>query len=65
MRKLKKANPFSVILIATSVILFWRGAWGLMDIFIFPNNDVLSYTTSLVVGILILLLTHKLIEDVL
>ncbi|MBI2066274.1 hypothetical protein HYT60_02125, partial [Candidatus Woesebacteria bacterium] len=50
---------FRTILIAASVILFWRGAWGLMDIYFFPNNQTLSYLASIVLGVTILLATKK------
>ena len=60
----KKKQSFSyVMLIGTSVVLFWRGAWGLMDLFIFPNNAFLSYLVSLIAGIAILVFTHKLVDE--
>jgi len=46
------------ILIAFAVVSFWRGVWGLMDEFLFPNNYVLSLWSSVIIGILILLITH-------
>jgi hypothetical protein len=65
MAVIRKTNPFSVILIATSVVLFWRGAWGLMDLYIFPDNLPLSYASSLALGILILIITRKLFDELL
>jgi len=63
MKKKKKKNTLRVILIGTSVVMFWRGAWGLMDLIIFPENELLSYLVSLITGIIILLTTHKLIDE--
>ena len=60
--KIKEMKPakqvaFS-ILIAFAVVSFWRGIWGLMDEYLFPNNYDLSLWTSLVVGLIILIATN-------
>jgi hypothetical protein len=39
---------FSVLVIGTLVVFVWRGAWALIDIFLFPENDVWSAWGSLV-----------------
>ncbi len=46
------------VLIAFAVISFWRGVWGLMDQYLFPENYQLSLWVSLIVGLLILVSTH-------
>lgn len=46
------------IIIGFAVISFWRGVWGLMDIYLFPGSRELSLWSSVVIGILILALTH-------
>ena len=46
------------IIIAFAVISFWRGVWGLMDVYLFPNNMPLSFFISLVLGLVILASTH-------
>lgn len=43
-----------ILLAATAVVLFWRGIWGLLDHFLFPENPLLSYLISALVGLLIL-----------
>jgi len=50
------------IIVAFAIIAFWRGAWGLMDIYLFPKNHPLSLIVSLVMGILILYFTNHLIK---
>ena len=63
-----KKNPQKmahVVLVASAGILFWRGAWGLMDLYIFPNDPFASYLISFGAGITILLLTKALSEDTL
>lgn len=46
------------ILIAFAVISFWRGVWGLMDLYLLPENPQLSIWISLIVGLTILGITH-------
>jgi hypothetical protein len=50
------------IIIAFAVVCFWRGCWGLMDLYLFPDNHFLSFSVSAFVGILILALTKNLIK---
>jgi hypothetical protein len=62
----KKKNSFlQAILLGTAAVLFWRGAWGLMDLYIFPDHEQLSYITSLIIGIGTLFATRKLTDDLL
>lgn len=65
MSKRKKHNPLYVLLIASAIILFWRGAWGLMDMYIFPDHQFKSYVTSAVLGIIVLQIAHKLEDELL
>ena len=47
----KKVAPLSTILIAGAVIMFWRGVWGLMDVYLFPDNLPISYGISLLISL--------------
>jgi len=60
-RNLKKV--IYTIIIAFAIISFWRGIWGLMDVYLFPNNDVLSFSISILIGILILYMTKHLLTS--
>ena len=59
-RKIKKV--VHTLLIALAIVAFWRGVWGLMDIYLFPNNAIVSFSFSVIIGILILSVTEKLTE---
>ena len=50
--ELKKT--LKVLLIAFAIIAFWRGIWGLMDVYVFPNKLWLSYLISIIIGIAII-----------
>ncbi len=54
---------FMSIGIGLSVIAFWRGAWGLMDLYLFPNDPTLSFLSSFAVGIVILHSTHYIVQE--
>lgn len=51
---LKKHKEVRTIIIATGVILFWRGCWNLMDFYIFPDNKLLSNIFTIILGIILL-----------
>lgn len=51
------------IVIAIGIISFWRGLWGLLEIYIFPNNPEASYLVTLLVGLVLLLLTEQVIDQ--
>lgn len=59
----KKRKLLFSILIGFSVVLFWRGAWGIMDVYLFPNNYELSSWVSLISGLGILYFTHYIIKE--
>lgn len=61
----KHSNIFHILLIGTAAVMVWRGAWGLMDLYVFPNDPTLSYVLSLIVGLLILIVTQKLEDELL
>ncbi len=49
--------PF-ILVIAIAVVAFWRGAWGLMDVYLFPDSYELSSWISLAIGLAILSATN-------
>ena len=51
------------IIIATAVILFWRGVWGILDLFLLPNNPLWSYSISIALGLGILALTGYITKE--
>jgi len=51
------------ILVGFAVILFWRGIWQLMDLYLIPSNPTASYAISILIGLIILIFTHKAIRE--
>ena len=49
------------LLLAIAVVSFWRGMWGIMDMYLLPNNMLASSLLSLMIGITIVYsVKHKL-----
>jgi hypothetical protein len=56
-RKSKKGHKIiTAIICGFALIIFWRGVWGLADIYLFPENPALSASISIIIGISILYL---------
>ncbi len=47
-------NLFLTLMLALAAVAFWRGAWGIMDIYLFQDNYLVSSLISLATGIIIL-----------
>ena len=63
----KKLTKFEklirIIIIATAVVLFWRGVWGLADILLIPDNYLISSIISIIIGLGLLIITHESFVD--
>jgi len=54
-KKLKRLKRVSLtLLIAFAIVSFWRGVWGIMDIYLFPENLLLSFSVSILIGIVVI-----------
>ncbi|XP_068632849.1 uncharacterized protein fusl isoform X1 [Battus philenor] len=51
---------FSVTIVGSLVVFVWRGSWALLDIFLYPDDQVRSFWTSLIGGYVIVLVTFAL-----
>ena len=57
-----KHHDLQTILIGLTIVMFWRGSWGLLDIYLFPDDLSLSFISSFLAGLLLLFILnhHKL-----
>jgi hypothetical protein len=61
---LRRGHKVSLaLLIGFAVVAFWRGVWGLLDLYLFPNNLKLSLWVSALLGVIILISLHKLVKQ--
>lgn len=44
-----------IIIASIAIVGFWRGIWGLMDLYLLPTSLEKSYLSSVVIGLIILL----------
>ncbi len=51
------------IVIAFAVISFWRGVWGLMDEYLFPDSAALSLWSSVALGLVILVASGYAVKE--
>jgi hypothetical protein len=54
-RRFKKRNKvLHILLAAIAVVFFWRGTWGLIDIFFLPASPLFSNLISVAIAFIIL-----------
>ncbi len=51
------------MLVGLAVVFYWRGVWGLIDLFLFPDNEALSYAVSILLGLVVLRSTRYLRKE--
>ena len=51
------------IIVGLGIVLFWRGVWQLLNVYLFPQNYELSNWISLIVGLIILIATGRLVKN--
>ena len=49
-------HPLIYLVAVVVVIMMWRGLWGLMDEYLWPNNRKLSYWVTFIVGFVLIVL---------
>ena len=61
-RKTSFVDAILIFIVSVAIVSFWRGVWGLMDIFLFPNNLVVSYSITIIFVIFYIIdLSHKIL----
>lgn len=60
----KKKNPFVYHLVSgLGLIIFWRGVWGILDVYLFPENPALSHVISMALGLTVMYLNDYSISE--
>jgi len=57
----KKIPIWAIIFAAFAIVSFWRGVWGLMDLYLFPGNEILSLSVSVIIGLVVLWLIRRVV----
>lgn len=61
---LKVRQNLSTVIELLGVVIVWWGIWGILDIFVFPENRLFSYLISICLGVLILFLNGSGLDDI-
>ncbi len=65
LQRLRKRFPnIYSILISIAFILYLRGLLGIMDLLVFPGDKFLSYSVSIVLGLLFLFLNDFKLKEI-
>ena len=64
MRKKVKKN-LNIIIVCVCIIMIWRAVWDMCDLFIFPDNQILSDIICFVIWIIVLLIDDGKLEELL
>lgn len=59
----KYPNLNSVV-IGASLIMFWRAIWGVLDLYVFPNDKLLSFIIPGLIGLLLLYLNDFNLKEI-
>jgi len=60
---LNRRKNLRIIIDLLGAIAVWWGMWGILDLFIFPENKVLSYIVSIIFGFILLLIDGNGLDD--
>lgn len=59
----RKYPILHAIIIGSGVVFFWRGLWGLLDMYFFPDYPTISFILCIFVGFCLLYLTNHLTDE--
>lgn len=60
---LSKKKIVGVFIELIGVILIWRGIWGVLDKFLFPNNPLISYIICILFGFFLVWFDDKKLDE--
>lgn len=51
--KKKEQDPtvLSIVALDLAAVMIWRGAWGFMDLYVFPDHKEMSFLVSFTLGL--------------
>lgn len=61
-RAKRERTFWQAIAIDVSAILLWRGLWGMMDLYIFPDHQEMSFIFSAAIGLVMLLVLRPYVK---
>jgi hypothetical protein len=63
--RVRTKRLINTLLLGTAAVAFWRGAWGLFDLVLFPKLPLASYLASFgLCAAILILLRRRRIDDI-
>ncbi len=54
-RKFKRKHKLlHILLVAFAVVMFWWGAWGILDDYFLPENELARYLLAILIAFIVL-----------
>lgn len=60
---LNRRKNLRIIIDLLGAVAVWWGIWGILDLFIFPDNKLFSYLVSIIFGFILLLIDGNGLDD--
>lgn len=58
-----KRSNLNIFLTTAAVVMIWRGVWELLDIYLLPNNHVLSLVIWMILWVFLLFVDDERIDE--
>lgn len=59
----KKRSNMNIFLTTAAVVMIWRWVWELLDIYLFPNNRVVSLMIWMIIWIFLLFVDNEKLDE--
>ncbi|MFA6184813.1 MAG: hypothetical protein WCT51_02465 [Candidatus Shapirobacteria bacterium] len=60
---LNRRKNLRIIIDLLGAIAVWWGIWGILDLFVFPENHLVSYVVSIALGFILLIIDGNGLDD--
>ena len=60
---LNRRKNLRIIIDLLGAIAVWWGIWGILDLFVFPENHLISYVVSIALGFILLIIDGNGLDD--
>lgn len=61
--KKSQHNFIKYLIAGGALIFFWRGLWGLLDLYLLPHTPTASYVVSIIIGLVLLILDDRYLKE--
>lgn len=62
-KSVRRYSMLNTLIVGVSLVLIWRGIWGLIDYY-FPNHDPVVYIICILVGIIFIYVDDLKIDEI-